>query len=127
MGGGRRQSARTGLPPGRAREPTGIPFTYSGVVPGPVFKDHRVVGHGGVIRRRHELTDHEGELLAPLIPRAVTGRPRVAGRQVVNGMVHKSCTGISWRQCPEAAGVCPPAQDQAGVLRSNPALRPWPT
>ncbi|MFF9819016.1 transposase, partial [Streptomyces sp. NPDC014006] len=39
--------------------------------------------------RRHELTDQEWKLLAPLIPRAVTGRPRVEDRQVINGMVYK--------------------------------------
>ncbi|MEV2210948.1 transposase [Streptomyces sp. NPDC050997] len=62
-----------------------------------------MVDHCGVICR-HELTDQEWELLAPLIPRAVTGRPRVSDRQVVNGMVYKIRTGISWRDhcspCP---------------------------
>ncbi|WTO33027.1 transposase [Streptomyces achromogenes] len=70
---------------------------------GSVFNDHRVVDHGGVIRR-HEPTDPEWELLAPLIPRAATGRPRVAGRQVINGMVYKIRTGISWRDLPERYG-----------------------
>ncbi|WP_326754757.1 IS5 family transposase [Streptomyces hirsutus] len=54
--------------------------------------------------RRHELTDQEWELLAPLIPRAATGRPRVDDRQVVNGMVYKIRTGISWRDLPERYG-----------------------
>ncbi|MEU9167781.1 IS5 family transposase [Streptomyces sp. NPDC048420] len=54
--------------------------------------------------RRHELTDQEWELLAPLIPRAATGRPRVEDRQVVNGMVYKIRTGISWRDLPEHYG-----------------------
>ncbi|MGV9351217.1 transposase [Streptomyces spiralis] len=62
-----------------------------------------MVDHGGVIRR-HELTDQEGELLAPLIPRAATGRPRAEDRRVVNGMVHKIRTGISWRNLPERYG-----------------------
>ncbi|WP_405454302.1 IS5 family transposase [Streptomyces achromogenes] len=62
-----------------------------------------MVDHGGVIRR-HEPTDPEWELLAPLIPRAATGRPRVAGRQVINGMVYKIRTGISWRDLPERYG-----------------------
>ncbi|WP_414497535.1 transposase [Streptomyces sp. CRN 30] len=52
--------------------------------------------HGGVVRRR-ELSDKDWELLAPLIPRAATGRPRVEGRQVINGVVHKIRTGMSWR------------------------------
>ncbi|MGW3208672.1 transposase [Streptomyces sp. NPDC001135] len=54
--------------------------------------------------RRHELTDQEWELLAPLIPRSATGRPRVEDRQVVNGMVYKLRTGISWRDLPERYG-----------------------
>ena len=43
---------------------------------------------------RDELTDQEWELLAPLIPRAATGRPRVEDRQVINGMVYKIRTVI---------------------------------
>ncbi|MFH9677573.1 IS5 family transposase [Streptomyces sp. NPDC017405] len=54
--------------------------------------------------RRHELTDLEWELLAPLTPRAATGRPRVEDRQVINGMVYKIRTGISWRDLPERYG-----------------------
>ncbi|MFJ1876892.1 IS5 family transposase [Streptomyces chartreusis] len=54
--------------------------------------------------RRHELPDQEWELLAPLIPRAATGRPRVSDRQVINGMVYKIRTGISWRDLPERYG-----------------------
>ncbi|HZG05800.1 MAG TPA: IS5 family transposase [Streptomyces sp.] len=54
--------------------------------------------------RRHELTDQEWELLAPLIPKAATGRPRVEDRQVINGMVYKIRTGISWRDLPERYG-----------------------
>ncbi|MFE1030269.1 IS5 family transposase [Streptomyces sp. NPDC058818] len=62
-----------------------------------------MVDHGVVVRR-HELTDQEWELLAPLIPRAATGRPRVEDRQVINGMVYKIRTGISWRDLPERYG-----------------------
>ncbi|MGW1092748.1 transposase [Streptomyces sp. NPDC002596] len=54
--------------------------------------------------RRHELTNREWEFLAPLIPRAATGRPRAADRQVINGMVYKIRTGISWRDLPEHHG-----------------------
>ncbi|WUH43497.1 transposase [Streptomyces sp. NBC_00443] len=53
---------------------------------------------------RHELTDQEWELLAPLIPRASTGRPRVEDRRVINGMVYKIRTGMSWRDLPERYG-----------------------
>lgn len=62
-----------------------------------------MVDHGWVVRR-HELTDQEWELLAPLIPRASTGRPRVEDRRVINGMVYKIRTGISWRDLPERYG-----------------------
>ncbi|WP_344328296.1 IS5 family transposase [Streptomyces macrosporus] len=51
-----------------------------------------------------QLTDQEWELLAPLIPRAATGWPRVEDRQVVNGMVYKLRTGISRRDLPERHG-----------------------
>ncbi|MFD0002594.1 IS5 family transposase [Streptomyces sp. NPDC127178] len=54
--------------------------------------------------RRHELTNQEWELLAPLIPRAATGSPRVSDRQIINGMVYKIRTGISWRDLPERYG-----------------------
>ncbi|MFE3269183.1 transposase [Streptomyces sp. NPDC059215] len=44
------------------------------------------------------------ELLAPSTPRTATARPRVADRQVVNGMVCKILTGISSRGLPERYG-----------------------
>jgi len=54
--------------------------------------------------RRHELTDEEWELLAPLVHRAATGRPHVEDRRVTNGMVHKIRKGISWRDLPDRYG-----------------------
>ncbi|MEU3904145.1 IS5 family transposase [Streptomyces goshikiensis] len=54
--------------------------------------------------RRHELTDAEWELVAPLIPSAGRGRPRAEDRRVVNGMVYKIRTGVSWRDLPERHG-----------------------
>ncbi|MER7350389.1 IS5 family transposase [Streptomyces aurantiacus] len=54
--------------------------------------------------RRHELTDQEWELLASLIPRAVTGRPRADDCRVINGMVYRIRTGIAWRDLPEWFG-----------------------
>ncbi|MFE5740881.1 hypothetical protein [Streptomyces celluloflavus] len=51
--------------------------------------------------RRHELTDRERELIASMMPRAVTGRSRVAGRQVINGMIRKIRMGIPRRDLPE--------------------------
>ncbi|MFD9318568.1 transposase [Streptomyces sp. NPDC060053] len=84
----------------------------------PVFKDHRIVDHGVVIRR-HELTDREWEVLAPLILRAATGRPRVEDRQVVNGMAYKIRTGISWRDLP----CCGPVAGSTAVPRRRSARR----
>ncbi|MFF4402906.1 IS5 family transposase, partial [Streptomyces sp. NPDC001480] len=57
----------------------------------------------GVVRR-HELTDREWQLRAPLIPRALTGRPRVEDRKIINAMVYKIRTGISWRDLPARYG-----------------------
>ncbi|WP_217245083.1 transposase [Streptomyces sp. AC602_WCS936] len=62
-----------------------------------------MVDHGGALRR-HEPTDAEWKLLNPLVPRPATGRPRVSDRQVINGMVYKTRTGISWRDLPERYG-----------------------
>ncbi|MEU4955730.1 transposase [Streptomyces lavendulae] len=56
-----------------------------------------MVDHVFVIRR-HELTDVEWELLAPLIPSAGRGRPRAEDRRVINGMVYKIRTGVG--PCP---------------------------
>jgi transposase len=61
-----------------------------------------MVDHGVVIRR-HELTDSEWELLAPLRPSAGRG-PRAEDRRVVNGMVYKIRTGVSWRDLSERYG-----------------------
>ncbi|MGW0917199.1 transposase [Streptomyces sp. NPDC002784] len=53
---------------------------------------------------RHELTDQEWDLLAPLIPQAVTGRPGANDRQVSNGMVYKIRTDLPWRDVPDRYG-----------------------
>ncbi|MFF8300237.1 MULTISPECIES: IS5 family transposase [Streptomyces] len=54
--------------------------------------------------QRHELTDQDWDLLAPLIPSAPTGRPRVDDRRVINGMVYKIRTGLPWRDLPDRYG-----------------------
>ena len=46
----------------------------------------------------------EWDLLAPLLPRAVTGRPKVDDRQVINGMICKIHTGLPWRDLPDRYG-----------------------
>ncbi|MFJ5798550.1 transposase [Streptomyces decoyicus] len=43
-------------------------------------------------------------MLAPLIPRAVNGRPRANDRRVMSGMVDKIRAGITWRDLPERYG-----------------------
>lgn len=54
--------------------------------------------------QRHELTDQEWGSLAPLIPSAATGRPRVDDRRVINGMLYKIRTGVPWRDLPHRYG-----------------------
>lgn len=43
-------------------------------------------------------------MLAPLIPQAVTGRPRVDDWRVINGMIYKIRTGLPWRDLPNRYG-----------------------
>ncbi|WP_415925040.1 transposase [Streptomyces sp. AK04-3B] len=64
-----------------------------------------MVNHGEAIRR-HELSAQEWESLAPLVPRAATGRPRAEDRQLINGTVCNIRTGISRRDLPERHGPC---------------------
>ena len=65
-------------------------------------------GPGALSLYQHDMcaveTAREWEWPAPLIPQAATGRPRVSDRQVINGMVYKIRTGISWRDLPERYG-----------------------
>src|SRR4029450_1130466 len=58
------------------------------------------------MRRRFEVTDGEGERLAPLLP-AMT--PRRGGRwrdhrQVLNGILFRVGSGVPWRDLPERYG-----------------------
>ncbi|MCX5010965.1 transposase [Streptomyces sp. NBC_00555] len=50
--------------------------------------------------RRRELSDAEWELVQPLLPRPVFGRPRLNDRTVLNGIVWKFRTGVAWRDVP---------------------------
>ena len=55
--------------------------------------------------RRHELTDEQWQVIAPLLPPSgVKGRPRVDDRRVINGMLFKAKTGVAWRDLPERYG-----------------------
>lgn len=58
--------------------------------------------------KRHELTDEQWELVAPLIPRskAKTGRPAKDPRLMLNGIFWILGTGAPWRDLPERFGSC---------------------
>lgn len=57
-------------------------------------------------QRRHELNDEQWAQLAPLLPpeKPKTGRPSLAHRQVVNGILWVLRTGAPWRDLPERYG-----------------------
>ncbi|MFK0238529.1 transposase [Streptomyces vinaceus] len=59
--------------------------------------------HGFAVRR-HELSDAEWELVQPLLPRPVFGRPRLDDRTVLNWIVWKFRTGVAWRDVPGRYG-----------------------
>ena len=54
--------------------------------------------------RRHELTDFEWSLIAPLLPRKSRGVPRVDDRKVLNGILWRFRTGSPWADIPERYG-----------------------
>ncbi|MEU8460446.1 transposase [Streptomyces sp. NPDC029003] len=54
--------------------------------------------------RRHELSDAEWEIVQPLLPPPVIGRPRLDHRRVVDGIVWKLRAGVAWRDVPERWG-----------------------
>jgi transposase len=53
-----------------------------------------------VLIRRHELSDAEWELIQPLLPLPVLGRPRLDDRMVLSGIV-------CWRLLPPELGFGP--------------------
>lgn len=54
--------------------------------------------------RRHELTDEEWVIIAPLLPNKVRGVSRVDDRRVINGILWRFRTGAPWRDVPERYG-----------------------
>ncbi|WP_412842101.1 IS5 family transposase [Brucella pseudintermedia] len=54
--------------------------------------------------RRHELTDEEWAIIAPLLPTKVRGVARVDDRRVINGILWQFRTGAPWRDVPERYG-----------------------
>ncbi|WP_106972650.1 transposase [Streptomyces yerevanensis] len=69
-----------------------------------------MIGDSGQVTSAHD-GEFVGSIGAELLghgaqgtDRMATGRPRVSDRQVINGMVYKIRTGISWRDLPERYG-----------------------
>lgn len=58
--------------------------------------------------KRHEVTDKQWELIAPLIPgrKALTGRPPKDPRLMLDGILWVLGTGAPWRDLPERFGSC---------------------
>ena len=54
--------------------------------------------------RRHELSDEEWPIIAPLLPTNSRGIERVDDRRVINGILWRFRTGSSWRDVPERYG-----------------------
>ncbi|MFB4374934.1 IS5 family transposase [Agrobacterium sp. CR_3] len=57
-----------------------------------------------MVMRRHELTDEEWAVIAPLLPTNSRGVERVDDRRVINGILWRFRTGSSWRDVPERYG-----------------------
>jgi transposase len=57
-------------------------------------------------RKRHELTDEQWQQFEPLLPgqKPKTGRPSLAHRTVINGVLWVLKTGAPWRDLPERYG-----------------------
>lgn len=51
--------------------------------------------------RRHELTDEEWAIIAPLLPNKPRGVARVDDRRVINGILWRFRTGAPWLDVPE--------------------------
>lgn len=53
---------------------------------------------------RHDLSDLEWAIIAPLLPNKPRGVPRVDDRRVLNGIFYILRTGAPWRDLPERYG-----------------------
>ena len=56
------------------------------------------------MKGRHDLTDTEWALIAPLLPNKPRGVPRVDDRRVISGIFYILRTGAPWRDLPERYG-----------------------
>jgi transposase len=61
---------------------------------------------GGVLMRRHELSDEQFALLEPYLPEPgpAGGHPWAEHRRILNGLFWKLNTGAQWRDIPERYG-----------------------
>lgn len=59
---------------------------------------------GESVMRRHEWTDEESAIIAPLLPNKPRGVARVDDRRVINGILWRFRTGAPWRDVPERYG-----------------------
>jgi len=55
-------------------------------------------------RRRHELTDLEWAIIAPLLPNKPRGVARVDDRRTINGILWRFRTGSPWADVPDRYG-----------------------
>lgn len=72
------------------------------------------------MRRRHELSDEQWELIRPLLPAVVTTvRPRHDDRTTLNGVFWKLCSGATWRDVPERYGKWRTVYDRFALYRDD--------
>ncbi|MFD0075087.1 IS5 family transposase [Streptomyces sp. NPDC127166] len=55
---------------------------------------------------RGNLSDEQWEVLEPLLPVAVRGRPSVGRRRLIDGIRWRVRTGAPWRDLPQEYGAC---------------------
>ena len=65
-------------------------------------------------QRRHELTDFEWSIIAPLLPNKPRGVARVDDQKVLNGIYRRLRTGSPW-----GATAVSPTQKGSAVFRIN--------
>ena len=58
------------------------------------------------MKGRHDLSDEEWGLIAPLLPNKPRGVARVDDRRVISGIFYILRTGAPWRDLPERYGPC---------------------
>ena len=70
--------------------------------------------------KRHELTDQQWELIAPLVPaNGKRGGQWAEHRTVVNGILWRLNTGAPWRDLPERYGPHTTVQGRLTALRHS--------